>query len=399
MKRRDMVLAFFAASLAGLVPVEGSADPEYGLAAGYPHDIGIESDAAVVFTENFEESSVDDVVARWEDVIGQDVMSLAADVPAESDGSQSLYMAGGGHLYRRIEPGQDILYVRFYAKLDPSCNNVHHWVWMGGHNPTTAWPWPRAGERPAGDERWSTGIEPMGDSWAWDFYTYWMHMRTNPDGRFWGNTFSGRPSPYPAVRGEWACVEFMVKLNDPVDSYNGEQAFWIEGERKNHLGPGFPRGEWIWDGFYPNPGCTPSGPCDPDGSSAHCCTDFEGFQWRTTTDLDINYVWLEHYVDSDPGCEVWFDDVVVATEYIGPMVGDVPPDVAPDTPPDAPPDEQPDVSPDALPDPADAVTDGVDAPPPDGTRPDIVSDGADAPADAAGEGEGGGEGCGCSVAR
>ena len=136
-----------------------------------------------------------------------------------------------------------------------------------------------------------------------------------------GNTFSGKPSPHTAHRGQWVCIEFMVKMNDPVSASNGEQAFWIDGVRKNHLGPGFPRGEWIWDGFWPNADCTPSGPCDPNGSGTPCCTDFEGFRWRTVPELNLNYVWLEHYVDSDPACGVWFDDLVIATEYIGPMVG------------------------------------------------------------------------------
>jgi hypothetical protein len=91
----------------------------------------------------------------------------------------------------------------------------------------------------------------------------------------------------------------------------------------NHLGPGFPRGEWIWDGFWPNESCTPSPePCDIDGLATPCCTDFEGFRWRTVSNFDINYVWLEHYVDSDPTCGVWFDDLVIATEYIGPLGGD-----------------------------------------------------------------------------
>ena len=46
---------------------------------------------------------------------------------------------------------------------------------------------------------------------------------------------------------------------------------------------------------------------------------FEGFQWRITTSLKINYIWLEHHVDTDPGCEGWFDDLVIATKYIGPI--------------------------------------------------------------------------------
>ena len=31
----------------------------------------------------------------------------------------------------------------------------------------------------------------------------------------------------------------MIKLNNPVSSANGELAFWINGQKKNHLGTGY----------------------------------------------------------------------------------------------------------------------------------------------------------------
>jgi hypothetical protein len=276
---------------------------EYGIAWQYVQDQGIDKDSNVIFTENFEEATLAQSVARWEDISHQERMVLSPDISPQSGGKHSMLFNGSAHLYRRILPGYETVYARFYAKFDTGCQNVHHWVWLGGHNPSTSWPWPRAGEKPVGDERWSTGIEPMGSGWAWDFYTYWMHMRTNPDTRFWGNTFNGRPSPYKVPKGEWLCVEFMVKMNSPVTSYNGEQAFWINGEKLSHLGLGFPKGKWVWDGYYP----------DSTGQP------FEGFQWRSVPELLINYFWLEHYVDTDAGCTCWFDDVVVAKRYIGPM--------------------------------------------------------------------------------
>jgi len=382
-----LLMALLCAAPLLAFSTEAAADVEYGLAAGYPHDIGIEAHPSVVFTENFEEGSIDETLGRWEDVSGGDVMSFDAEKPAESGGSQSLFLSSGGHLYTRLLPGYDRIYVRFYARFDPSCSNVHHFVHVGGYNPTSPWPQGNAGIRPDGDDNWSTGIEPMGESWAWDFYTYWMHMRSNPGGGYWGNVFSGKPSSFTAVRGEWVCVEVMIKMNEPLDALNGEQAFWIDGELKNHLGQGFPRGEWIWDGFWPDPSCEPSGPCDPEGSGTPCCTDFEGFRWRAVEELDINYLWLLHYVDEDPGCEAWFDDVVVATEYIGPIVGDEPPDVSPDPVPDA-------------------ITDSpADTPVHDEPLPDAPADGPAAdnpPADTGGEDDGAGEGdsgCGCAWVR
>ncbi len=53
-----------------------------------------------------------------------------------------------------------------------------------------------------------------------------------------------------------------------------------------------------------------------------------GIRWRSDLELKVNCLWLEHY-GYDPGDptkqfwkesqSVWFDDVVVATEYIGPI--------------------------------------------------------------------------------
>jgi hypothetical protein len=59
-------------------------------------------------------------------------------------------------------------------------------------------------------------------------------------------------------------------------------------------------------------------------------TPFEGFNWRTNTDLKINFFWLLHYVtpealrrnkiaDVEKENRVLFDHIVVATEYIGPI--------------------------------------------------------------------------------
>ena len=56
--------------------------------------------------------------------------------------------------------------------------------------------------------------------------------------------------------------------------------------------------------------------------------EFTGIRWRNDPELKVNSLWLENYgYDSgDPtrrywGDEqtVWFDDIVVAKRYIGPM--------------------------------------------------------------------------------
>ncbi|MBN1363113.1 MAG: hypothetical protein JW993_21110 [Sedimentisphaerales bacterium] len=292
--------------------------PPVGLAGKYSRDLGIEKDPNVVFAENFEAQSLEDVTARWESVTNAQMMSLSADVPQASSGSRSLLMthvggrSTGGHLYRRLPPGYDQLYLRFYVKFDPNCYPIHHFVHLGGYNPPTPWPQGGAGIRPSGDERFTTGVEPYGKAWRWDFYSYWMGMRSSPDEKSWGHDFVNDPA-LRVERGRWICVELMMKMNDPVGASNGEQALWVDGrpwtkdgQLVSHLGPGFPRGRWVWDSFWP----------DPQGEP------FEGFRWRSAESLNLNFLWLLLYITESPPdyiSKIWFDDIVVAREYIGPL--------------------------------------------------------------------------------
>ena len=293
-----------------------------GIAQNYPGDVGIEQHPAVIFTENFEAATLNDVFSGWNTTQNGAGMSFMTDIPADSSGIQSLEMTvtggenTGGYLYRTLA-GYDTVYVRYYVKFPVDTWDIHHFVWLGGYNPSTPWPQGGAGVRPDGDERFTSGIEPSGGG-RWDFYTYWMGMHASPGGNFFGNDFNPDP-PVPVVEGDWTCVEFMIKLNEPVTASNGEQAFWIDGVLGQQLGPGFPNGNWVWGGFFPDPSGEP----------------FEGFQWRNTSDLDINFLWLEYYVTTAPSGATYgtmFDDIVLATEYIGCLQPDSTDTEAPDPP-------------------------------------------------------------------
>ena len=82
----------------------------------------------------------------------------------------------------------------------------------------------------------------------------------------------------------------MIEANSAPDKADGRQAMWLDGK---------PAGE------------------------------FAGILWRNDMDLKVNCLWLEHdgYDEGDPSKQfwkerqsVWFDDVVVATRYIGPRI-------------------------------------------------------------------------------
>jgi hypothetical protein len=330
-------VAALALVIACLLVVRGGSaqdqpQPAAGIAREYPGDRGIAEDERVIFVENFEAPSIEELAVRWETVRGENIMQLAADVPPGSSGRQSLLMAQraeqgtGGDLYRRLDEGYDKLYARMYVKFAEDCEPIHHFgTCLGGNNPSTPWPSVRAGEPPPGDRGFWVGIEPFGQNWRWDYYTYWCEMRGSPPrGQTWGNSFIHDDS-LQVRRGEWTCIEQMITLNDIGDT-NGEMALWIDGKPVSHLGKGFPRGKWTFDKFQPgeegdgvrwNPdkGDRESFTTAPGGDP------FEGFRFRTTEELNINFLWLYVYITR--GTEghtnrVWFDDVVVAREYIGP---------------------------------------------------------------------------------
>jgi hypothetical protein len=138
-------------------------------------------------------------------------------------------------------------------------------------------------------------------------------MKISADGKYWGNAIS--PSaPIQVPRGRWQCVEIMAKLNSAPAEADGELALWVDGEKMMHIARGTPRGPWTGMGFKLKEGGDP----------------FEGFRWRTSDELKLNFFWLLHYVTenaarqnrlSNPNSvlRVWFDNIVLATDYIGPF--------------------------------------------------------------------------------
>ena len=321
---------FFTAAVCRLAEAQ---PPQAGIASRYPGDRGIAGDPQVILVEDFELPEVARLTAKWETVRNPEVMSLSSDVPPGSPGRQSLLMsqraeAGtGGDLYTRLGKGHRKVHARMYVKFAEDCEPVHHFgTCLGGNRPSTAWPSVKAGQPTQGDRSFWVGIEPFGKAWTWDYYTYWCDMRGSPPrGQTWGNSFI-HDDDLKVRRGEWTCIEVMVQMND-VGKPNGELALWIDGRPVSHLGAGFPRGKWVFDKFYPGQEGQAVRWDAARGDRVNFTTaaggdPFEGFRWRTVEDLQVNYVWLYLYItQASPGHvnRVWFDDVVVATDYIGPV--------------------------------------------------------------------------------
>jgi len=289
-----MRIAALAAVLGLAIGGACAAQEAEGIAAKYPGDAGIEKDERVLLYENFETAALDK--NRWTDISNKaGALSFSGDVPAASAGRKSLLVTAtlgantGGHLFRRFERGVAKMHARWYVKFAPDCDYIHHFVTIVAELPATRWPTGGAGELLAGGKKFSTGLEPWG-RWgkypapgAWNFYTYWWKMKRSGDGKYWGNSFMPEPAVVPE-RGRWYAMEMMVQANTPGKA-DGRQAFWVDGKKVG---------------------------------------DFEGIEWRASADLKANAFWLmsyitDHSAKTNKVNRVWFDDVVVATDYIGPI--------------------------------------------------------------------------------
>lgn len=266
-----------------------------GLASPYPGDKGIEQHRAVVFADNFERGDFE----KWDESRNQRNRVLSFATPGEKEsmlGKRALKVTAtlgentGGGVTKWFEPTPTV-FIRFYVKFDTQCDYVHHFCTLRANKSLTGrdrWSgFGGAGEKPAGDERFSTALEPWGNwgRWPapgrWNFYSYWHEMKASPDDKFWGNSF--RPDDQSNISKEkWICAEFMLKHNRP-GQLDGEQAFWIDGQLVGH---------------------------------------WKRINWRKTAGLMANALTLESYVTDrwtkNKTNIVYFDNVVIASKYIGP---------------------------------------------------------------------------------
>lgn len=274
---------------------EGKLPSGAGLAAKYPADQGIAKDEAVIFADDFEAAELG---KAWDEQRndGGKVLSLVETGGGAPTGAQCLRVEAtlgantGGGLTKWFEPSEAI-FIRFYTRFDEGCDYVHHFVTLRANKGLRGgdrWSgFGGAGLKPAGDERFSTALEPWGNwgKWTppgrWNFYSYWHEMTASPDGKFWGNAF--RPAEQPDIpKDKWICAEFMLKHNTPGER-DGEQAYWIDGKLMGH---------WT------------------------------GISWRKSPTLWANALTLETYVTDrwtkNKSNTVFFDNVVFAKKYIGP---------------------------------------------------------------------------------
>lgn len=280
-----------------LIPIAKSTLPQgKGLAAKLGGMGKLGGDSSVLFTDDFETGKPG---KKWDEVRNPNgnVLSVHRWKSVDSVvGNQSLKVTAhlgkdtGGGMTQWFQPSKDV-FVRFYTRFDGGSDYIHHFVTLRANRGLKGgdrWSgFGGAGNLPDGQRRFSTALEPWGNwgRWPapgrWNFYSYWHEMKPSPDKKYWGNGF--RPEKQSDIpKDQWICCEFMLRHNTPGKA-DGEQAFWINGKLRGH---------------------------------------WKGYNWRTDEKLKANALTLESYV-TDRWTQnkinvVYFDNLVIASKYIGP---------------------------------------------------------------------------------
>ncbi len=281
-----------------------------GIASRYPGDVGIGSDSEVIFADDFESDSAPaDLDARWNAGRFGNVAltSESANVYAGSKAleftspQQTAELSNG--IARTVSPELDVLFFRYYSKYDPAFDVVgssHNGGGISAHYfingmATPGVPADGTNKYLIEYEAWR-GDTTTANPGQLNTYIYWPDQRTNygdhffPNGDVMPNTsihddfgpnFVARPNLTPQL-GRWYCFEVMLKANTP-GLRDGEVALWLDGA---------------------------------------LIADFQNLRLRDVATLKIDRFNLSLHIGSNPNgvTHKWYDNVVAATSYIGPVM-------------------------------------------------------------------------------
>jgi len=292
-----------------------------GIATRYPGDRGISKDPAVVFADDFEawaqggtrppeagwnvrknETSRTGVVplsraGKGETGLSGHALEIACWITGggSQTGGLSLKLGNYNHANEGLGDGYDELFIRYYIMFDENYRAVrNHGANLGGRDVTrkdAAWVG-MAGIRDVSTRGYFySGVQPRGKAGSAElemgFYSYHLDKK-GP----WGENYEVRKK-IPARVGRWYCVERHLKLNsvdpnmaDPANA-DGLEELWIDGQLTIRK---------------------------------------EGVRFRRIQHLRITFFSLETYYHGLPEqyhrsnpIRVYFDNLVIARKYIGPV--------------------------------------------------------------------------------
>jgi hypothetical protein len=281
-----------------------------GIAARYPGDVGIESDPDVVFADGFEGyGQASDLSQKWSNFFQTNRTRIATEPANVRAGAKSLEFTLpmqtnelSNAVQKVLSPELDVLFLRFYSKLAGTFDvtgsshngggiSAHYFM---GNNATPGVPANGTNKFLMEFECWR-GMDTDTSPGALNLYIYHPEQRSNygdhffPTGtvlpnssmkRDWGAGFVARTDITPEL-DRWYAYEMMVKANTPGQS-DGRVTLWLDGE------------------VY---------------------ADFPNLRLRDVGTLTIDRFNLSLHAGSNPTRETkkWYDNVVAAKKYIGPL--------------------------------------------------------------------------------
>jgi hypothetical protein len=282
-----------------------------GIAAKHPGDVGIAADPDVVFADDFESyAQGSDLNKNWSAVYQNQYVRITTTTANVYAGKQALEFELPQQTAelsdatdKVISPERDVLYLRYYSKFMPpydvvgsshngSSISAHYFIngqatpgvkadgtnkflanledWRGDVATPSPGPLNIYIYHPEQRDIWGDHFFPNGD----------VQPNTSIPNNF-GPTFVARPNVTPAL-DRWYCYEYMLKANMPGQR-DGQITVWLDGT---------------------------------------LVADFPNLRLRDVATLKIDRFGLSFHIKSNTAgvAKKWYDNVVAATAYIGPIV-------------------------------------------------------------------------------
>ena len=306
------VVALFAQEEARPAPLP---EGDKGLAAKYPGAVGIEKDKAVLLYEDFENASnAADLRKKWDFAVHHDKWISITNEPANiHSGKQALEFTVpqqetelSNSIGTRIKEEKDVLFLRYYSKFEKGFDQIgssHNGATISAHYHENGRATPG---KPADGrnkylicfENWRGEAKTTAPG---DLNIYCYHPEQKdgfgdhffPSGKVlpnsyarsgaatFGKQFVPRADIIPEL-DRWYCYEVMLKANT-VGQRDGRVACWLDGK---------------------------------------LIADFPNLRLRDIDTLKIDHFAIGLHIGKNTARanKKWYDDVVAATEYIGPIV-------------------------------------------------------------------------------
>lgn len=311
-RMRAPILAVASLLYVAITAAQSLPQGSSGIASHYPRDAGIASDPAVIFADDFEAYSSASALTgsgKWNNYYHAGNTKISTASGAFYGGAKALEFTlpqssseVANAVVKDLSTKQDVLFVRVYTKFEAGFDGTtegHNGIRISGS-------YPGPGKVPNGYDFFLYVVENSvyyGEAYPGPTNVYAYHPEQRGQ---WGDHFypTGKVLPIDSVPGNfgtsfvphpnftpqtdrWYSYEMMVKLNTPGQR-DGRVAVWIDG---------------------------------------NLVADFPNQRMRDTTNLKIDQVQLELHGKNNPSRadRKWYDNVVIAKSYIGPVSASLPP--------------------------------------------------------------------------